>query len=88
MDVHWYNNYIGSKTQVQRLLLWLWFDLNPGIYLVISYNVNIYNIAIVYLYNNNLTSVKPPCSRGESLDTAHIYTKQFHSVILFSYWYG
>ena len=61
MDVHWYNNYIGSKIQVQRLLLWLWFDLNPGIYLVISYNVNLYNITIVYLYNNNLTAVKPPC---------------------------
>ena len=41
MDVHWYNNYIGSETQAQRLLLWLWFDLNPGIYLVISYNVNL-----------------------------------------------
>ena len=88
MDVHWYNNYIGSKTHAQRLLLWLWFDLNPGIYLVISYFVNFYNITIVYLYNNNLTSVKRPCSRGESLDTAHIHTKQFHNVTLFSYWYG
>ena len=88
MDVHQYNNYIGSKVQVQRLLLWLWFDLNPGIYLVISYNVNVYNIAIVYLYNNNLTSVKLPCSRGESQNTVHLYIKQFHSVILFSYWYG
>ena len=81
MDMHWYNNYIGSKTQVQRLLLW--FDLNPGIYLVISYNVNIYIITIVYLYINNFTSVKQPCSRRGSLDTAHIYAKQFHSDILF-----
>ena len=50
MDVHWYNNYmVGSKTHAQRLLLWLWFDLNPGIYLVISYFVtNFYNITIVY----------------------------------------
>ena len=88
MDVCWYNNYIGSKTQAQSLLLWLWFDLNPGIYLVISYNVNLYNIAIVYLYNNNLTSVKPPCGRGESLDTSHIHTKHFHNVILFSVWEG
>ena len=85
MDVCWYNNYIGSKTQVQRLLLWLWFDLNPGIYLVISYNINLYNIAIAYLYNNNLTSVKQPCGREHS---PYIYTKQFHTVILFSYWYG
>ena len=75
-------------THAQRLPLWLWFDLNPGIYLVISYFfVNLYNIAIVYLYNNNLTSVKPPYSREESLDTAHIHTKQFHNVILLSYWY-
>ena len=85
MDVCWYNNYIESKAQVQRLPLWLQFDLNPGIYLVISYNVKLYNIAIVYLHNNNLTSFKAPCSRGESLDTVHIYIKQFHSVILFSY---
>ena len=77
MDVHWIDNYIGNKTQVQRLLLWHWFDLNPGIYWAIHYNVNLYNIAIAYLYNNNLTSVKPPCSRGESLGTAHIGMKQF-----------
>ena len=63
MDVHWYNNYMGSKTQAQRLPLQLWFDLIPGIYLVISYNVNLYNNATVYLYNNNLASVKPPCGR-------------------------
>ena len=70
-------NYIGSKTQAQRLPLWLWFDLKPGIYLSICYNVNLYNITIAYLYNNNLTSVKPPCSRGEFLGTAHIGMKQF-----------
>ena len=77
MDVHWYNNYIESKTQAQRLPLWLWFDLNPGIYMAIHYNVNLYNITIAYLYNNNLTSVRLPCGRGESLGTAHIGRKQF-----------
>ena len=78
MDVCWYNNYMKSKTQVHKLPLLLWFDLNPGIYLVFSYNVNIYNIVIVYLYNNNLTLVKLPYCRGESLNTAHMYTKYFH----------
>ena len=88
MDVCWCNNYIENKAQARRLSLWLWFDLNPGIYLVISYNIKLHNITIVYLYSNNLTLFKQPCGRRESLDTAHIYTKQFHSVVLFSYWYG
>ena len=77
MDVCWYNNYIGSKTQDQSLLLWLWFDLKLGIYLVICYNVNSYTIAIANLYNYNLTFSKPPSSRGESLGIAHIGMKQF-----------
>ena len=77
MDVCWYKDYIESKTQVQRLPLWLWFDLNPGIYLAICYNVNLHIIAIAYLYNNNSTSVKPTCARGEPLGTAHIGMKQF-----------
>ena len=87
MDVHQYNNYIGSKAQAQRLPLWLWFDLNSGIYLVISYNAKLYNITIVYLYNNNLTSVKPPCSRRESLDTAHIYISN-NFIVLFCFHIG
>ena len=77
MDVHWCNGYIGSGAQAWGLPLWLWFDLNPGIYLVISYNVKLNNIAIVYLYNNNLMSFKPPCGRGASLGTVHIGMKQF-----------
>ena len=65
MDVHQYNNHIGSKVQVQRLLLCLGFDLNSGIYLVISYNVNIYNITIVYLYNNNFDFSQTTNAVGE-----------------------
>ena len=87
MDVHWYNNYIGSKTPVQRLPLWPWFDLNPDIYLVISYNVKIYNIAIVYLYNNNLTSIKPPCMVGESPWTQPIYIPN-NFIVLFCFHIG
>ena len=41
MDVHWYNDYIESKIRFQGLLLWLWFDLNTGIYLAICYIVNL-----------------------------------------------
>ena len=51
------------------------FFLIPGIYLVIVYNVNLYNNAIVYPYNNNLASSKPPYGRGEFLGTAHMCTK-------------
>ena len=86
MNVHWYNNYIGSKTQAQRLPLWFWFDLNPGIYLVISYNVNLYNIAIVHLYNNNLTSVKP-YAVGESPCTQPIYIPN-NFIMLFCFHIG
>ena len=43
--------------------------------------MKLYNSMIAYLYNNNLTSVKPPCGRGESLGTAHTYIKPFHNSI-------
>ena len=69
---------------MQRLSLLLWFDFIPGIYLASRPNVNLSNIAIAYLYNNNLTSVKPSCDRGESLNTAHIHSKPFHKVIFVS----
>ena len=43
--------------------------------------MNLYNNAIAYIYNNILTSNKPLCSRGESLDTVHICIISFHNSI-------
>ena len=43
--------------------------------------MKLYNSTIAYIYNNNLTSVKPPYGRGESLGTAHTYIKSFHNSI-------
>ena len=43
--------------------------------------MNLYNNMIAYIYNNLLTSNKPPCGRGQSLSTAHICLISFHSSI-------
>ena len=45
MDVHLKNKYIDSKGQGQRLLLWHYFQYIPSIYLVIKYNMYLYNMA-------------------------------------------
>ena len=89
MDVCVYEPY-RTLDPDHRLLLWLWFNLNPGILLVILYYMNLSNNMIAYIYNNILTSNKPPCGRGESLGTAHIGLISFHnSIFIFiAVWVG
>ena len=45
MDVHLKNKYKDRKAQEQGLLLWHYFQYIPIIYLVIKYNMYLYNIA-------------------------------------------
>ena len=43
--------------------------------------MTLYNSMIAYIYNNILTSVKPPCGRGACLSTAHTCIISFHNSI-------
>ena len=45
MDVHLKIKYIDSKGQAYGLLLWYYVQYNPSIYLLIKYNMYLYNMA-------------------------------------------